>query len=689
MNYYLGLSVAKEKAYKKDKLILNNLTAAQSKNIQILADILSSDQRVKKAYLQNNPEIIKKHISPIWEKVKNEELTHEIHFFKPPAISFVNFSDFKSLGNDVSSVRTDIEWITSSFKTSTHALMCKTYAGYRATTPILDNSGNILGGLSLGKKVDWIPNAIKNSTKHESFLVYKKSASNSLAKKYYKKFIENKMIIGDYILADKTLEVSKDTINSIDFSKEMQAVVINNDNYYLNIYPIIDFNKKIMGYIGTVTKLNDFKEAFAQNIIKNFILLVVGALLVFLGTRRKVFELLQQIAYIKNTTLEIKKRDFTLLSEKIDSPFLKNKSLIELENNVVAMGQELEKQYSNLEDQVKEKTKDLNNKNNELEALLSSYDKNVMYSSTDLDGVITDVSNAFCRVSGYTREELIGQNHNIVRHPDNPPHIFKNIWELLQQEKSFESEIKNLKKDGGYFWVKTFFDPEYDKNGNHIGYTAVRDDITDRKEVEALQHEVEETQREVIFKMGSIGESRSKETGNHVKIVAEYSKLFALYYGLNEKDAELLKQVSPMHDIGKVAIPDEILNKPGRLTDDEMNIMMTHAQLGFDMLNSSKGPLLHTAAIVAREHHEKWDGSGYPRGLVGFQIHIYGRITAIADVFDALGSDRVYKKAWSDEEIFSFFKEQSGKHFEPKLVNIFFDNINEFLLIRDKFSDPS
>ena len=209
------------------------------------------------------------------------------------------------------------------------------------------------------------------------------------------------------------------------------------------------------------------------------------------------------------------------------------------------------------------------------------------------------------------------------------------------------------------------------------------------EEVALLQKEIEETQKEVVFTMGSIGESRSKETGNHVKRVAEYTYLLAQYYGLPEKECEMLKQASPMHDIGKVAIPDAVLNKPGRFNDEERTIMDTHAQLGFDMLQTSNRPLLKMAATVAYEHHEKWDGTGYPNKLAGEEIHIYGRITALADVFDALGSQRVYKPAWDDEKIFKMFKEERGTHFEPKLVDIFFDNLDEFLAIRDTFKDVS
>jgi response regulator RpfG family c-di-GMP phosphodiesterase len=206
-------------------------------------------------------------------------------------------------------------------------------------------------------------------------------------------------------------------------------------------------------------------------------------------------------------------------------------------------------------------------------------------------------------------------------------------------------------------------------------------------EITKLNQEIEKTQKEVVFTMGAIGESRSKETGNHVKRVAEYSKLLALYYGLDTKEAEMLKQASPMHDIGKVAIPDAILNKPGRFDEAEREIMNTHAALGYEMLKHSNRPLLKMAAIVANQHHEKWDGSGYPKGLSGEDIHIYGRITALADVFDALGSDRVYKQAWNDEKIFNLFKEERAKHFDPKLVDIFFEHLDEFLKIRETLKD--
>ena len=187
--------------------------------------------------------------------------------------------------------------------------------------------------------------------------------------------------------------------------------------------------------------------------------------------------------------------------------------------------------------------------------------------------------------------------------------------------------------------------------------------------------------------MGEIGETRSKETGNHVKRVAEYSRLLALLWGMNKKDANNLLIASPMHDIGKVGIPDSILKKEGKLTNDEFEIMKEHAIIGYNILKDSNRDILKAAAIVAKEHHEKWDGSGYPFGLKGEEIHIYGRITAIADVFDALGSERCYKKAWEDEKIFEFFQKEKGKHFDPNLIELFFGYIDKFFEIRNKYKD--
>ncbi|MBN2442780.1 MAG: DUF3369 domain-containing protein [Spirochaetales bacterium] len=201
-----------------------------------------------------------------------------------------------------------------------------------------------------------------------------------------------------------------------------------------------------------------------------------------------------------------------------------------------------------------------------------------------------------------------------------------------------------------------------------------------------LTNEIEDTQKEILYTLGEVVESRHHETGNHVKRVAEYAYLLAHKYGLNEAEAYLIKQASPMHDVGKVGILDSILNKPDKLTFDEFEIIKTHTSIGYNIFKSSPRKLLKAAAIIALQHHEKFDGTGYPRGLKGEDIHIYGRIICLADVFDALGSDRVYKKAWEQDKILDYIKSESGKSFDPKLVSIFFNNLDEILNIRDSLT---
>ena len=196
-----------------------------------------------------------------------------------------------------------------------------------------------------------------------------------------------------------------------------------------------------------------------------------------------------------------------------------------------------------------------------------------------------------------------------------------------------------------------------------------------------LNDEIEDTLRETVFTMGIIEEKRSKETRNHTLRVTRYSNFLATEMGLSEKEIDLITSASPLHDVGKIGIPDSILLKPGKLTDDEYETMKNHTQIGYAMLAHSKRDILKAAAIIAQQHHEKWSGTGYPNGLKGEEIHIFGRIVAIADVFDALVSSRVYKTSWSTDDIIEYFRNERGEHFDPALVDIFLKHSNKFIEI--------
>lgn len=325
---------------------------------------------------------------------------------------------------------------------------------------------------------------------------------------------------------------------------------------------------------------------------------------------------------------------------------------------------------------------------NEKISLLAQYERAIEQSSsyirTNPKGVITYLNDTHEQLTGYAKEELIGSTHKRLRDAATPSSTYKELWDTIQQKRIWKGIIKNRTKNGECIFLDTIIVPILDKNDEIREYMGIQYDVT---ELLLLQEDIVDTQREVIYKMGEIGETRSKETGNHVKRVAEYSRLLGLKAGMSEEEADLLYAASPMHDIGKVGIPDSILTKPGKLDEGEWEVMRSHCDIGFNILKKSERPILKAAAIISYEHHEKWDGSGYPRRLKEEEIHIFGRITAIADVFDALGTKRVYKEAWELDEVLEYFRNESGKHFDPSLTKLLLDNISEFLIIRDTFKD--
>lgn len=206
-----------------------------------------------------------------------------------------------------------------------------------------------------------------------------------------------------------------------------------------------------------------------------------------------------------------------------------------------------------------------------------------------------------------------------------------------------------------------------------------------KAEVDKKTKELREAQLETVRRLGRAAEFRDDETGNHILRMSTYCAIVAKRLSLSDEEAEMILYASPMHDVGKIGIPDRILLKPGKLDPGEWEIMKRHTVWGAEILSGSKSQLLETARIIALTHHEKWDGSGYPNGLSGEEIPIFGRICAIADVFDALTSERIYKPAYSNEEAFAIIMEGKGKHFDPQVVDAFFASLDEILEVQRKY----
>jgi putative two-component system response regulator len=206
-------------------------------------------------------------------------------------------------------------------------------------------------------------------------------------------------------------------------------------------------------------------------------------------------------------------------------------------------------------------------------------------------------------------------------------------------------------------------------------------------EVQKATDALVEREHETLRLLGKVSEYKDPETASHIARVAHYSRMLAEKFGLDAQACDLIFYASPFHDMGKVGISDAILLKPAKLTDEEFAVMKTHPRLGYEMLKDSKSKYLRCGAEIALTHHEKYDGSGYPYGLSGDDISIYGKITAIADVFDALTSKRPYKEPWTLEAAFELLQNESGKHFDPKLVEIFTNNAQTIKQIYETFKE--
>lgn len=207
------------------------------------------------------------------------------------------------------------------------------------------------------------------------------------------------------------------------------------------------------------------------------------------------------------------------------------------------------------------------------------------------------------------------------------------------------------------------------------------------KQVNAATHEIRWREEEALLLLARAGEYRDEETGNHVIRMAQYSRLIAEELGLEAKTCETIELAAPMHDIGKIGIPDGILRKNGPLTEAEFDIMKKHPVIGHKILSTSSSRIIEMGAVIALGHHEKYDGSGYPSGIIGTDIPLTCRIVAVADVFDALCSERVYKRAWSVEESVDYLENKKGQQFDPQCVDAFLRRIEDIIAIMARYKD--
>lgn len=354
---------------------------------------------------------------------------------------------------------------------------------------------------------------------------------------------------------------------------------------------------------------------------------------------------------------------------------------------------------------------------NQAELYYQSYkNSNDAIMITDINGNIVDINKAFTDVYGYFREEVIGKTPRILRSFHSTPEFYKKMWvDILNPDKGYwEGEIINIAKNKKEIVVIVSISP-IKRESSIIGYMGIAVDITPRKQLEnALKdynrtleqkvdertREIEDTQDATIIGLAKLAEYRDPETGIHLERIRNYCKLITEELGSIEKYrslidksyAEMIYKSSPLHDIGKVGIPDNILLKPGKLTYEEFEIMKQHTIIGGDAIAAAENRLkeqkisfLNMGKEIAYHHHEKFDGTGYPYGLKGDKIPLSARIMALADVYDALTVERVYKWKWSHEITRELIIKESGKHFDPDIVNMFVKSEDEFINIKKQY----
>jgi len=313
-----------------------------------------------------------------------------------------------------------------------------------------------------------------------------------------------------------------------------------------------------------------------------------------------------------------------------------------------------------------------------------------LIATANFEGYFTEVNPAFTRTLGFTSEELLSAPFTDFVHPDDVEPTLAAIVQQTEQGRdvlNFQNRYRT--KDGSYRWLEWTSSP--DPQGRAL--IAVARDVTDRKQLEEFEHEyqqrlennvrertkelnrrnaeLEEARRETLHRLALAAEYRDDDTFAHTERIGASAALLAGELGLSEIEIELIQDAAPLHDIGKLGVSDAVLLKPGKLTADEFEHVRRHAELGAKILSGSASHVLQAGEEIARSHHEWWDGTGYPAGLRGEEIPLFGRIVAVADVFDALTHTRPYKQAWPVEDAVAEIRTLRGLQFDPQIVEAF------------------
>lgn len=285
---------------------------------------------------------------------------------------------------------------------------------------------------------------------------------------------------------------------------------------------------------------------------------------------------------------------------------------------------------------------------------------------TDLDNVIQYANPAFTKITGFCRKEALGKTPSILRSRHTTLETYQKMWAIILAGGWWRGHIINVKENGEEWHSFLSISQVRDASGEPVGYVGIARDITEMKRLEAQLHDMS---LEAIFMLAQAAEAKDEVTGNHLQRVRAYSEAMARHLGMSDEEVNEIGYSSILHDVGKLQVPDAILKKEGKLTEEEWQEMKKHPRGGAAILRDKE--FYQMARDIAENHHERWDGTGYPKGRKGEEIPLASRIVTVADVFDALTTSRPYKKAWSHEEAFEKITQDRGSAFDPKVVDTF------------------
>lgn len=392
-NFLSSLQSKKEEIYKENGKILNSVIQIEKDRLKTIAIQLSLSSIVKQALKEGNATTIKDEFFGVWENLKKEGLVSEVHFFTPPSTSFVNFSDFERFGHDTRESRGDMFWAMSSFKSSEHLLVCRTYPGIRATYPI-EFEGELIGGISVGKNINYIPKIIKNDFDKGSVIAYKQSPFEGMHERFKSEFLSSKTLIGDLYIDNQEGSLSKEDMQKIDFREQKQDLNIDGRRYFVTNYPIFDFHKQVIGYISILNDLSEYYETFYVKELKNLFLFLIGISIAFLFLNKRLQKALTALKNLSTVTMSFKNKDFSALKNKNIEDFsgLIPKNEIEtLQNNILEMGCYIRDYYAELEKNIEIKSRELVESNKKIE---EQFFTDPLTDLRNLNGLMRDIQSA-------------------------------------------------------------------------------------------------------------------------------------------------------------------------------------------------------------------------------------------------------------------------------------------------------